>query len=668
MNSRLGDAIAAATSRLRELQRDDGHWCAELQGDTILESEYLLLLYYLSEGDESRLDRGKFSRGCNYIRTRQLEEGGWASYPGGGADVSQSVKAYFVLKLAGDSADAPHMVKARQAILESGGVEATNSYTKLYLAIFGQVKWREAPAVPPELILLPRWFYLNIYAMSSWSRAIVVPLSMIWASRPSCPVPEGAGIDELRTGKPWQPVEHGLGPRFWAGFFRYADSGVKVAESLGLLRPFRARAMHRCEVWIAERLRKSDGLGAIYPPIINTVIAFTERGYAPDHPLRRSQMHELEKLELREGDELRMQPCFSPVWDTALATNALLDSGVSSRDENIQTAVGWLLDHEVRESGDWQLAAQGVEPGGWYFEYANEFYPDCDDTAEVLALLARVEMSDPELEHRRQDAVRRGLAWQRAMQNRDGGWGAFDRECNRKVLEYVPFADHNAMIDPSTADITSRSVEAFIAHGASAESPDVEKALGFLLAEQEDDGAWYGRWGVNYIYGTWLSLGALATSGISGREPFRGACRRGAQWLLSVQNADGGWGESPDSYRDPATRGRGPSTSAQTSWAMLGLMSAQSQDREALTIDLETAALQDQAQDALERAADYLLSTQREDGVWDDPNWTGTGFPTVFYLRYHYYDHYFPLQALATYRSSLERPGIVPDNGNGSPS
>ncbi|MEM6703005.1 MAG: squalene--hopene cyclase [Acidobacteriota bacterium] len=644
IESAIDESIARAQRRLRQLQQEDGHWCAELQGDTILESEYLLLLYYLSGGDERKLDRGRFHRACNYVRSQQLDSGGWATYPGGDPDVSQSVKAYFVLKLAGDLADAEHMQKARRAILEAGGVEATNSYTKLYLAIFGQVEWREAPAVPPELILLPRWFYLNIYAMSSWSRAIVVPLSIVWATRPECSVPGGCGIEELRSGDPAKRLEHGLGPRFWASFFRYADFGVKVANRLGLFRPVRERALQRCERWVAERLRKSDGLGAIFPPIINTVIAFTERGYAAEHPILASQMRELEKLELRDGDELRLQPCFSPVWDTALSLNALLDAGTAPHDDTVQRGVRWLLDHEAREPGDWHVGLEHIEPSGWYFEYANEFYPDCDDTAEVLSLLARVTMTDPEQEERRRAAVGRGLAWQRAMQNRDGGWGAFDRECNRKVLEYVPFADHNAMIDPSTSDITSRSVEAFIAHGDRAESDDVARALGFLLDEQEDDGAWYGRWGVNYLYGTWLSLGALSTAGVTTREPFRRAAQRGAEWLLSCQNEDGGWGETARSYEDPSLRGCGPSTAAQTAWGMIGLLSARA-----------AADSPERLDEAVARAAHFLLEGQGEDGVWDDGYWTGTGFPTVFYLKYHYYDHYFPLQALSSYREHLKR-------------
>ncbi len=655
--SRLDAAIDAARAHLLGLQRGDGHWCAELEGDTILESEYLLLLYYLahrSSGGEERspFDEAKFQRGCAYIRGRQLPEGGWATYPGGAADVSQSVKAYFVLKLAGDAPEAEHMQRAREAIVAGGGLEAVNSYTKIYLAIFGQTSWDEAPAVPPELILLPRWFYVNIYAMSSWSRAIVVPLGIVWACKPKCPVASELGLDELRTGAAPPSPHRGASARFWARFFTAVDQCIKAAERWGLLRPFRKRALDRSSQWVAERLRASDGLGAIFPPIINTVIAFSEQGHGPDSPLVASQLRELEKLELRHGDELRLQPCFSPVWDTALCLNALLDAGADPASPEIQRGVAWLLEREVREKGDWQVALPDTPPGGWYFEYANEFYPDCDDTAEVLSLLARVELHDERLEARRVGAVGRGLAWQRAMQNRDGGWGAFDRECNRKVLEFIPFADHNAMIDPSTVDITSRSIEALVAHGGTIASADVQRAIEFVLREQEDDGAWYGRWGVNYIYGTWLALGALHTAAPWRDPKCVAAAQRGAAWLRSVQNEDGGWGESADSYLDPSLRGRGPSTAAQTGWAILGLLAV----RRAVAGPLGGWLNEEEVQAidrALGRGVDFLLEQQEPSGVWDDTYWTGTGFPTVFYLKYHYYDHYFPLQALATYREHL---------------
>jgi squalene-hopene/tetraprenyl-beta-curcumene cyclase len=632
-------AIAQARAHLLGLRQADGHWCAELEGDTILESEYLMMLWFLGRPRDER-----FERACRYLRQRQLDEGGWSIYPGGPPEASPSVKAYFVLKLAGDDPDAPHMRKARESILRLGGVAACNSFTKILLSVFGVWRREDAPAVPPELILLPRWFYVNIYEMSSWSRAIVVPLAIIWAARHHCPVP--VDLDDIILERRRDRVPANGRERFWFTFFRGVDRAIKLADRIGAFRPFRARALSRCEAWTVERFQDSAGLGAIFPSIMNSVMALRLRGYPEEHPLVRSQLEELEKLELltgEPGDEaLKLQPCCSPVWDTALTVNALLESGVPAHDPNVQQAVEWLLAKEVRQLGDWAAKCPGIDPGGWYFEYANEFYPDCDDTAEVLIALAKVRMVDPEAEVRRRAARDRAVRWMRAMQNRDGGWGAFEKDCNRELLTYVPFADHNAMIDPSTVDVTSRTIEALALH-LGPDHPAVRRAVAFVEREQKEDGSWYGRWGSNYLYGTWLALCALAAVGRRSST----AMARGVSWLLSVQQADGGWGETLQSYVDPTLKGVGPTTAAQTSWAMLGLL-AVSAGR--LEEEPRIAA-------ALERACDYLRQRQRADGGWLDPHWTGTGFPGVFYLRYHYYDRYFPLQALAAYQRELERSG-----------
>ncbi|HVS12617.1 MAG TPA: squalene--hopene cyclase [Thermoanaerobaculia bacterium] len=632
-DERLRDAIAAGRDRLLSQQRADGHWCAELEGDTILESEYLMMLLFFGLRDQ------RFEQACAYLRRQQQPHGGWSIYPGGPPDVSPSVKAYFMLKLAGDDPEAEHMRRAREVILRLGGLEACNSFTKLYLSIFGQWSWRDAPAVPPELILLPRWFYLNIYEMSSWSRAIVVPLSILWASKPHRPVE--VSLEELRTGVPYVKRGENARQRFWFAFFRLVNELLHVAERLGVLRPVRERALRRCERWMLERLEKSDGLAAIFPAVANAAMALSCRGYAADHPAVASQLRELERFEIVEDGVLRLQPCFSPVWDSALSMHALLEAGVAPSDPSVQRAASWLLDHEVRTPGDWTVKCPGVEPGGWYFEYANEFYPDCDDTAKILAVLAKLRMNEHAEEERRQQAVRRALTWLRAMQNRDGGWGAFERECTREIFTYVPFADHNAMIDPSTADVTARSIEALIANGAGADDPAVRRAVAYLCREQEAEGCWYGRWGSNYLYGTWLALCALRSAGAREGE----AARRGVSWLLDRQNHDGGWGESLESYADPAWRGRGESTASQTAWAMMGLLAATAADE--VRAGGPVAA-------ALARAARYLVDAQRPGGDWDDQGWTGTGFPQVFYLRYHDYDLYFPLQALASYERKLE--------------
>jgi squalene-hopene/tetraprenyl-beta-curcumene cyclase len=619
-------AAAAARRYLLSVQREDGHWCGELEGDTILESEYMLTMHFLGRTGEPRIKKA-----AEYLRRLQLPSGGWAIYPGGPPEVSSSAKAYFALKLVGDDPDAPHMVRARRVVLELGGLDACNSFTKIYLSIFGQYEWEKCPVVPPELILLPDGFPVSIYRMSSWSRAIVVPLSIISAYRPSCAVPEGSDIAELRTpaGSPPRPRRaRTFRQRAWGAFFTGVDRALQAIEVRGWT-PLRRRALDRAEAWILDRLERSDGLGAIFPPIVNTIFALRCRGYAADHPLVAGQVEELVKLEIEEEETLRLQPCFSPVWDTALAVVALSESGVPADDERLRRAAGWLLDREVRVPGDWQRRIPKTPPGGWYFEYENEFYPDTDDTAEVLAALAAVRFSEEREERHRSGAIERGSAWQLAMQNDDGGWPAFDRDCDNEVLTFIPFADHNAMIDPSCDDITGRTLEAFHRIGIGRETRAVRRAAAYLARQQNADGTWYGRWGCNFIYGTWLALRGLACAGVDLSEE---RYQRAGSWLRRHQNADGGWGELPHSYDEPGRKGIGPSTPSQTAWALLGLF-----------------ALGDRGSPSVRRGLDYLLSNQQYDGSWKDEHWTGTGFPGVFYLRYHLYATYFPLWALAAY-------------------
>ncbi len=623
-------AIAAAQRWLLDAQAPDGHWCGELEGDTILESEYVLVFHFLD-----RLSDPRVAKLAAYLRRQQLPNGGWAIYPGGPPEVSASVKAYLALKLAGDPPGAPHMARARARILELGGVEACNSFTKLYLAICGEYDWRRCPAVPPEMVLLPRWFYFNLAEISSWSRGIVVPLSIIWALRPSRPLPERARIPELAA----PPLAAAAVPltgksRAWRAFFDALDRGVKLTERLPV-KPLRRLALDRAEAWTLERLAESDGLGAIFPPIVNTIFALVARGYPADHPAVAGQIAELARLEIDDGEALRLQPCFSAVWDTALAVTGLAGSGAPADDPALVAAGEWLLANEVRQLGDWSAKVPGAAPSGWAFEYRNAFYPDCDDTAAVLTALSYLPSA------RRAEgsgAVERGLAWLLAMQNEDGGWGAFDRGCDREVLTHVPFADHNALLDPSTADVTGRALESLARLGLGRGAPPVERAIAFLRSQQEADGAWYGRWGVNYIYGTWLALRGLSRFGDISGEPW---CARAVAWLVAHQNADGGWGESPRSYDEPELRGIGDSTAAQTSWALLALCAA-------------GQAASPLGREAIERGVQHLLSTQRPDGRWIDAPWTGTGFPRVFYLRYHLYATYFPLMALAEARRATE--------------
>ncbi len=629
--SRIDRAVEAAQARLFALQHPDGHWCGELQGDTILESEYLLLLYFLGRSGEER-----FGKAAEYIRRQQLPGGGWALYAGGPTDLSATIKAYFVLKIAGDSPDAAHMVRAREAVLELGGIDASNSFTKIYLSIFGQYEWSQCPAVVPELILLPHWFPFNIYKISYWSRAIVVPLSLIWAKKPVIDVPPELSIRELNAERPVREAQPRRSRRetFWRAFFNVADGVLKTVEALSV-KPFRKRAIQRAVDWTIEHLDNSGGLGAIFPPIINTVFAFRALGYPLDHPVIAGQLRELERLEIEEDGTLRLQPCFSAVWDTALAIHTLRQSGVAEDDPRLLAGVRWLLRKEVRSVGDWKRNNPEGKPGGWFFQYENECYPDTDDTAEVLLALDSVRFPDPDEELERKEAVARAVDWQLTMQNKDGGWGAFDKACDNEVFTFIPFADHNAMIDPSCEDITGRTVEALIALGFDRHDTAVSSAIRFLHQTQDFGGTWYGRWGCNHIYGTFLALRALRAAD----EPLEdNRYRRAGRWMTEHQNDDGGWGELPASYDEAALKGVGPSTPSQTAWALLALLASGHGDS-----------------DSAHRGVEYLLSTQHRNGGWRDDFWTGTGFPKVFYLRYHLYALYFPLWAFAEYRQQVAR-------------
>jgi squalene-hopene/tetraprenyl-beta-curcumene cyclase len=624
LNDRVGQTLGQAQRYMLSIQKEDGHWIGELEGDTILESEYILAMHFIG-----RSDSAKVLKAANYIRGLQLPTGGWAIYPGGPPDVSASVKAYFVLKLVGDDPAAEHMDRARRAILELGGVDACNSFTKIYLSIFGQYDRAKCPTVPPEIILLPRWFYINLYEMSSWSRAIVVPLSIVSALRPTCAVPESAGIGEL-----FLPDYSPPAGSFWRTVFNGVDRGLKLFERLPYV-PTRELALKRAEEWILERLGFSDGLGAIFPPIVNCIFALHALGYSFDHPIVKQQIQELEKLEIEEGDTLRVQPCFSPVWDTAYAINALVDSGLEPDHPALLRAARWMMDRRGHGSGDWRVKNRKVRIPGWFFEYANPFYPDCDTTAQSIVALHKLHFPPGE-EAAYHRAIYEAHHWHLSMQNKDGGWGAFDRDCDKELLTHVPFADHNAMIDPSTTDLTARGLETLAALGYERSYPAAKRAIDFVLREQEPDGSWYGRWGCNYLYGTYLAAWNLVAMGL---DPSEAWGRRAAGWLHGCQNDDGGWGELPLSYEDPTQKGVGPSTASQTAWAVLGLI-----------------ALGEAGSNAVRRGIDYLVREQREDGSWRDAHWTGTGFPGVFYLRYHLYSVYFPLMALGCWAERTRAP------------
>jgi len=655
-------AIARTRNWLLGRQQPDGHWVAELEGDTILESETILLLAFLGQED-CRLAR----RAARYLVEKQLPGGGWAMYPGGGVEISGSVKAYFALKLTGHDPSAEYMQRARRAILAHGGADAVNSFTRFYLALLGQIPYEQCPEVPPEIVLLPRWFPVSLYAVSAWSRTIIVPLSIVSAMRPVRPVDSRRSIRELFVRDPenWPPLHcPGMpvprGPLSWDRFFRGVDHLLKWCRRRRLL-PFRRLALNRAQRWMLDRFRASDGLGAIYPPIVWSLVALKCLGYRDDSPEVACCREQLEALVLEDEttEAARVQPCKSPVWDTAIALRALRSGGLKADSPAVTLAVDWLLDQQIARPGDWAETVDAA-PGGWCFEYRNDFYPDSDDTAMALMALADQFSEEatgpgrvpPELrlvadrttsgidDARRRvarvariaAAIERGLTWLRAMQNRDGGWGAFDRNNNRRFLCHVPFADHNAMIDPSTPDLTGRVVEAFGKLGFGLDDPAVARAVDYLRKTQEPDGSWFGRWGVNYVYGTWQALVGLRNAGVPADDP---AVVAGANWLLAHQQPCGGWGESPDTYGDPKLRGQGPPTASQTAWAVMGLLAA----------GLE-------GHPAVARGVRFLVDKQEDDGSWEEPEFTGTGFPQVFYLRYHYYPIYFPLMALSRFAVS----------------
>ncbi|HLA83810.1 MAG TPA: prenyltransferase/squalene oxidase repeat-containing protein [Thermoguttaceae bacterium] len=650
-------AIGQTRQWLLAAQQDDGHWVGELEGDTILESEFVLLQAFLGREDSDRARRA-----AEYLIEKQMPAGGWSMYPGGRLEISGSVKAYFALKLTGHDPSAEYMQRAKAAILAHGGADAVNSYTRYYLALLGQISYEQCPVVPPEVMLLPKWFPVNLYSVSAWSRTIIVPLSIMSSHRPVRRLDAEQGIRELFLREPedWPPprcpdLPGGTGLLSWDRFFRTVDSVLKWCRRHGVT-PLRRRAIEAARRWMLARLERSDGLGAIFPPIVWSIVALRCLGYDDESPELAECFRQLDGLviEDEQTDSIRLQPCKSPVWDTALVIRSLAAAGLERDHPAMARGVRWLLDKQILAPGDWSETVD-AEPGGWAFEYQNDFYPDVDDTALALAALqTQFEQKDesadalpPDLRlteenppiaeettdealarlERSTQAVERGLRWVLAMQNRDGGWGAFDRNNDRKFLCYVPFADHNAIIDPSTPDLTGHVLSTLGELGLRVGDPAVDRAVGYLRRTQEANGSWFGRWGVNYLYGTGEALGGLGAVGVPAGDPM---VARAVNWLLCCQQPSGGWGESADSYEKHGTPGAGPETASQTAWALLGLLAS----------GLENHA-------ALARGVRFLVDRQRADGDWDEPEFTGTGFPKVFYLRYHYYRIYFPLLALA---------------------
>jgi len=625
---RLSSCRDKAVQWLLGLQNRDGHWCAELQGDTILETEYYLYLRYTGLGNPT-----VYRQLTNYVVSQQNEEGGWGLFPGAASELSATVKAYVMLKAEGRDPESDFMKRIRDVILKLGGVVFVNSFTKIQLALAGLYDWNAVPAVPPELILFPKNFYFSIYSMSAWSRTMIVPLAVVCHYKQT--VPLGIDVDELYVGgraRANPRMRYDRNPFTWHNFFLVWDRIIKTCESLRI-HPLRRWALWKSHQWLRDRIKHSEGLGTIFPALVNSIIALKALGYSYDDAVVRREHQELERFHILENDEsspesakLHLQPCFSPVWDTGWAALSLRKAGLASNDPNMVRAVEWLLTKETRLRGDWYIKNPQAEPSGWYFEYRNEWYPDVDDTTLVLRVLNMTEIpNQAELAR----ASERGLAWLIGMQCRGGGWAAFDKDNDKFIFTKVPFADHNAMIDPPTADITGRVLELLGELGYTTEDRMVSRAIRFIRSEQETDGSWFGRWGVNYVYGTWQVLVGLASVGEDMNQPY---IQRAVRWLKSLQQENGGWGETLHSYEEPHRKTEGTPTASQTAWAILGLIAAG-----------ETRS------QAVSRGFDYLVREQTADGDWKEEEWTGTGFPKVFYLRYHYYRHYFPLLALGTY-------------------
>lgn len=639
-------ALELALDAVLSRQREDGHWLYELEADSTITAEYVLLVHYLGEAHNPELEE----RMGRYLRRVQGRDGGWPLFHDGAADISASVKAYFALKMLGDSPDAPHMQRARARILELGGAENANVFTRTMLALYGILPWRSVPMMPVELMLLPVWAPFHISKVSYWSRTVLVPLLVLNSLRPVARNPRGVKIDELFIHPaekadlpPCAPHQH----RGWYAIFRGIDVVLRAGEKL-IPNGLRRRALKKAEQFVRERVNGEHGLGAIFPAMVNAVLMFDVLGVPATDPDAEVARKSIDLLLVDREDESYCQPCLSPVWDTALACHALLEVSSSKASAAAARGLNWLRSLQVLDHrGDWTVRRPDVRPGGWAFQYENAYYPDVDDTAVVAMALHRftqtlgehVPHDDPKLPPSK-DAIERAREWVVGMQSSNGGWGAFEPENTHYYLNNIPFADHGALLDPPTADVSARCLSMLAQMEGGVISPEAQLALNYLLDEQEDNGSWFGRWGTNYVYGTWSVLCALNAAGLDADHP---AMKRAGQWLLSVQNDDGGWGEGGDSYRiDYNGHENSISTPSQTAWAIMGLMAAGEGDNE-----------------AIERGIAYLVSTQREDGTWEEEHFTAVGFPRVFYLRYHGYAHYFLLWVLARY-ANLRRDGAAP--------
>lgn len=635
----LDTAIQRSQNYLLKEQKPEGYWIGELMVDSTLASDMIAFHHW-----NGKIDPVWQRKAVNHIFSMQLPDGGWNIYHGGPAEVNATIKAYLALKLAGVPVTDWRMLRARQMALSLGGVPRMNTFSKLYLALLGLFPWSYVPTIPSEIILIGKWFHVNFNEMSSWSRSMLVPLAIINHYKPTRR-PSGITLNELYPeGYHERDLRLRRDPQRFTlrNFFLAMDGFLKFIEK-SRLRPFRKLALRKAERWMLQRFDGTDGLAAIFPAMLNSLIALKALGYPDDHPEVLRAERELKKLEHETDTSLRIEPCFSPVWDSAIVAIALRESGVPEAHPAMKRCGEWLIDREIRFGGDWAIKNTAtVEPSGWVFEFNNKWNPDVDDTAMVLLALRKIATDNKQ---RRDECFQRGLKWMLTFQGKDGGWASFDKDCTKSILEKVPFADHNAMLDPECADITARILELLGYENYPLDHPQVKKALEFIRAHQESDGSWYGRWGVNYIYGTWQVLRGLWALKIDMHQDWLLAARN---WLESVQHEDGGWGERCNTYDDPVFKGQGPSTASQTAWAVMGL-----------------CTFGDPHRSSLIRGVEYLVRAQNPDGSWTEHETTGTGFPRVFYLKYDMYRNSWPLLALATYRDLLEKTHADGHKGNG---
>jgi squalene-hopene/tetraprenyl-beta-curcumene cyclase len=629
----LEDSILSAKNALLNLGKSDGHWCFELEADTTIPAEYVLMRHFRAEPVDSELER----KIAVYLRRMQGGHGGWPLFQDGAFNISASVKAYFALKMIGDDINAPHMARARGAILAHGGAATSNVFTRALLALYGQIPWRGVPVMPVEIMLLPRWFPFHLDKISYWGRTVLVPLLVLMTYKPCAKNPKGVHIHELFVTAPeevkvWPKGEHQTWP--WAHIFGEIDKFLRLLEP-HMPKRSREYSVQLAERWSTERLNGVDGLGAIFPAMVNCLLMYDVLGVPETEQRVKDARESIERLLVVNETEAYCQPCVSPVWDTSLVAHALLETGDEDAREKARAACDWLAPLQVLDvKGDWAAQRPDLRPGGWAFQYANAYYPDVDDTAVVATAMDRLTSGEEQKPYA--ERIARAKEWVVGMQSKNGGWGAFDADNVYYYLNHIPFADHGALLDPPTVDVSARCISMLAQLGDTVETSEcLRRGVDYLLKEQEKDGSWFGRWGANYIYGAWSALCALNAVGLPHDHE---SYRRAVDWLVSIQNPDGGWGEDLSSYRlDYMGYEKAPSTSSQTAWAILGLMAAGEVNHPAVA-----------------RGVAYLQATQAQDGLWDEPRFTATGFPRVFYLRYHGYRKFFPLWALARYRNLLQ--------------